>query len=126
MDIIRIGRISALNYEAGTARVVYSDRDNAVTAELPLLSAEYYMPRVDDMVLVVHLPNGTEAGVIIGQFWNDNNRPKESGANLYRKELDRSGGCYIRHRDGDKLEIYAPNGVKITGNVDVDGRITSR
>lgn len=35
MDTIRIGRISAINYTDGTARIVYTDRDNAVTPELP-------------------------------------------------------------------------------------------
>ena len=62
MDTIRIGRISAINYTDGTARIVYTDRDNAVTPELPLLSAEYCMPKVDDLVLVLHLPTGASAG----------------------------------------------------------------
>ena len=36
MGDIRIGRISSVNYAAGTARVVYSDRDNSVTQEFPI------------------------------------------------------------------------------------------
>ena len=30
-DIIRVGYISAVNYEVGTAQVVYKDRDNVVS-----------------------------------------------------------------------------------------------
>jgi hypothetical protein len=40
MDTLRLGKISTINYKDGTARVLYTDRDNAVTAELPLLSFE--------------------------------------------------------------------------------------
>lgn len=97
MDTIRIGRISSVNYEAGTARVVYKDRGDCVTMELPLLSYEYMMPEVDDLVLVVHLPTGGEAGVILGQFWSRQNRPRESGKGLYRKDLDRDGKCFIKY-----------------------------
>lgn len=126
MDQIRVGRISALNYTNGTARVVYSDRDNAVTAELPLLSSEYYMPRVDDLVMVLHLPNGAEAGLILGQFWCDGNRPPESGAGLYRKDLDRAGGCTIRHQEGGPLQIICSAGVEIVGSVTVSGDLTAQ
>ena len=105
MDTIRIGRISAINYTDGTARIVYTDRDNAVTPELPLLSAEYCMPKVDDLVLVLHLPTGAEAGVILGRFWCDGNRPRESGPGLYRKDLSDDGTCYIKCKDG-KIELH--------------------
>lgn len=122
MDQIRIGKISSLNYEDGTARVVYSDRDDAVTAELPLLSTEYYMPEVDDLVLVLHMPNGAEAGVIIGEFWNDNNRPPESGIGLYRKDLSRSGKAYVKYDDATgSMTIHCPGGINIDGDVTVNG-----
>lgn len=123
MDTLRIGKISSINYTNGTARVLYTDRDNAVTAELPLLSNEYYMPAIDDLVLVCHLPNGGQAGVIIGPFWNDNNRPPAGGAGTFRKDFDRDGNCYIKHADGTleihcngKVEITCSGGVYINGN----------
>lgn len=120
MDILRIGKISSVNYENGTARVLYTDRDNAVTAELPLLSHEYSMPSIDDLVLVCHLPNGGQAGVIVGPFWNVNHRPKESGAGLFRKDLGED--CYIKYQEG-KLTIHCPGGVEIKGDVAVEGNI---
>lgn len=108
MDTLRLGKISTINYKDGTARVLYTDRDNAVTAELPLLSFEYRMPEVDDLVLVCHLPNGGAAGIILGPFWNDKNRPPEGKEGLYRKEFDKMPGkCYLRY-DGSELQIVAP------------------
>ena len=108
MDTLRLGKISTINYKDGTARVLYTDRDNTVTAELPLLSFEYRMPAVDDFVLVCHLPNGGAAGIILGPIWNDNNRPPEGKEGLYRKDLDKATGkCFLRY-DGSELRIIAP------------------
>ena len=108
MDTLRLGKISTINYKDGTARVLYTDRDNAVTAELPLLSFEYRMPAIDDIVLVCHLPNGGAAGIILGPIWNDNNRPPEGREGLYRKEFDKTAGmCFLRY-DGTELQIVAP------------------
>ena len=114
MDILRLGKISTINYKDGTARVLYTDRDKAVTAELPLLSFEYRMPSIDDFVLVCHLPNGGAAGIILGPIWNDNNRPPEGKEGLYRKDLDKTPGkCFLRY-DGDELQIVAPK-ITLTG-----------
>lgn len=108
MDTLRLGKISTINYKDGTARVLYTDRDNAVTAELPLLSFEYRMPAVDDFVLVCHLPNGGAAGIILGPIWNDNNRPPEGKEGLYRKDFDKTPGkCFLRY-DGNELQLVAP------------------
>ena len=108
MDTLRLGKISTINYKDGTARVLYTDRDKAVTAELPLLSFEYRMPAIDDFVLVCHLPNGGAAGIILGPVWNDNNRPPEGKEGLYRKDLDKTPGkCFLRY-DGTELQIVAP------------------
>ena len=41
---IRLGKISAIDYAAGTVRVVYHEKDDAVTAPIPLISSEYFMP----------------------------------------------------------------------------------
>ena len=54
---IRIGKVSSVNYAQGMIRVTYPDRDNSVTAEIPMFSFtdEYKMPKVGSQVLVVHL-----------------------------------------------------------------------
>lgn len=111
METIRIGRVSALNYEAGTARIFYSDKNNNTTKELPLLCAEYYMPEVDDLVMVCHLPNGTEAGIILGRYWTDVNRPPEGKRGLYRKDVSRTAGkAMLRYaEDESRADIVMPN-----------------
>ena len=98
-NVIRVGKVSAIDYQAGTVRVVYHDKDDSVTRPIPMLSPEYKMPEIGDQVLVVHLSNGTEAGVVLGRPWSDKNRPPESGAGLYRKDLGRAiGEAVIRYQ----------------------------
>lgn len=77
-DMIRIGFISSVNMEDGSAKITYQDRDKMVTEDFPFLAfgGEYCVPEVNDMVLVVHLSNDISSGVIMGKYWNDENMPE--------------------------------------------------
>lgn len=119
---IRLGKISAIDYAAGMVRVVYHEKDDAVTAPIPLLSTEYFMPEVGDQVAVFHLSNGTEAGVVLGRPWSEKNKPPEGAKGLYRKDLARAPGeAMIRYKDG-VLTIKAAE-VVLDGNVSVTGTL---
>lgn len=129
-DIIRMGKVSAVDYADGMVSVVYHDKDDSVTRPIPMLSDEYHMPEVGDMVLVVHLSNGTEAGVVLGRPWNSKNRPAEGGKGLYRKEFGRKPGeAIIRYKDG-VLQIRAPQvlleNLCVEGDMTVTGTLTVR
>jgi len=111
-QVNRIGLVSSVNYEAGTVRVTYPDMDDSVTVEIPLLSTvadEYFMPKVDDQVLVCHLSNGMEYGVVMGRPWDEGHKPAESGEGLYRKDFDRDlGKAYLRYdANSGELKIKA-------------------
>ena len=79
---IRLGKISSINYTAGKARVVYEDRDDSVTSELPFLALQYNIPKVDDLVVVACFSNGTVSGVILGPVYNSANTPHEGSRTL--------------------------------------------
>ena len=120
MQVLRLGRISSIDYELGTARVTYEDREGAVTTQLPFLASEYLMPAVGDAVVTAHF--SATSAVILGRLYSDSNRPAESGAGLFRKELaaDR-GEAYIRYdADSQTLNVHGA-GVDITAQ---DGRVT--
>ncbi len=112
-NIFRTGKVSSVDYENGMIQVVYPDKNNAVTANLPYANFgnEYNMPKIGEQVLVAHLSNGTSRGVVIGGMWNKKNIPKESGKDLYRKELSHMpGAAYIRFNDKDgEYLIRAPS-----------------
>lgn len=117
---IRVGKISSVDYPSGTVRVVYEDQDDAVTRPIPLLSFEYLMPEVDDMVLVLHLSNGTEAGIVIGRPWSDQRVPPENGKGLYRKDFHNEvGKAFLRfsEKDSETLTLHVKNLVIEAENV---------
>ena len=61
-EIFRVGKVSSIDYAAGLVRVVYPDKDNSVTAPLPMLCTEYNMPQVGDPVMVLHQRDRGGAG----------------------------------------------------------------
>lgn len=87
-DVIRIGKVSSVDYEKGMISVYYEDRTAMVTSTMPVLSnGRYKMPKVGESILVAHLSNGTNAAVVLGTIFNDANVPKSSGQNVYYEEL---------------------------------------
>lgn len=122
MESIRVGRISSINYEAGKVRIVYKDKDSEVTPEIPLLCDEYYMPQIDDLVMVLHLPNGATAGCVLGRMWSDKNRPPESGEGLYRKDYSRTPGkAMLRFDDkAGELQLHCEQKIVISGAGEIE------
>lgn len=116
MDIFRVGRISALNVAKSYARVVYEDRDQCVTSEMPIfnLGFIYWLPKIGDPVMVLHLDNGGEAGLILNRYYCDENQPPETGEEFFRMEFERGKKSFLRHKEGEVTELYAPNGVLVT------------
>lgn len=110
MGEIRIGQISSIDRAKGMAKVIYNDRDGAVTKMLPLFSfnGEYKAPEIGQYVLVVHLSNGTEAGCIMGTYWNEA-RPPAAPNVTWRKELGKKSGEAFLQYDSGTLQINAGN-----------------
>ena len=87
-DVIRIGKVSSIDYEKGMISVYYEDRTAMVTSTMPVLSnGKYKMPKVGESILVAHLSNGTNAAVVLGTVFNEANIPKMSGQNVYYEEI---------------------------------------
>lgn len=104
--LIRIGKVSTVDYEAGMASVTYPEMDGNTTDKFPIfsLTGEYKMPTVGQEVLVLHLPTGQASGVILGGMWNKKNIPQKSGEHVFRKELgDEPEESYLEYDsiDGD-------------------------
>lgn len=119
-NLIRIGRVSAVDAESGAVMVTYHDRDDSVTEALPLLSEVYRMPKPGDLVLVLHLGTGTEAGVVLGKYWNEENKPPESGEDLFRVDFD--SVAFLRCQGGT-VTLMA-DGVTVNGDLILNGSLT--
>lgn len=95
----RTGRVSAIDYKAGTYEVTYFDRGKSVTRQINAISnGEYKMPSIGQVVSVSHNSNGTAAGTTTGTVWNKTNTPAEGYKGLFRKEYaERKGLAYERY-----------------------------
>lgn len=117
-SLLRIGKVSSVDYETGMMRVVYTDKGAAVTKEMPYMNFndEYNMPKIGTRVLTAHLSNGNSRGVVIGPMWNRANKPAEAGKGIFRKEMSKTKGAAITRYDDDSGEylLKAPN-VRING-----------
>lgn len=104
--LIRIGRVSTVDHEAGMVSVTYPEMDANTTNKFPVfaMSDEYKMPAVGQEVLVLHLPTGQAAGVVLGKMWNKTNTPRKAGEHVYSQEFgDEPGESYMEYdgADGD-------------------------
>lgn len=115
-QILRIGKISSVNPEKGTARVTYEDRSGDTTAELPFIAWEYWMPKIADHVLVGHLSNGMAAGVIIGPVWSGKKRPPAYGTGRYHKEMSHAKEAFMDYQDSTEVLTIRAGRVNILVN----------
>ncbi len=126
---IRLGKVSSLDPAAGLVRVVYHEKDSEVTRLIPILSPVfsglYSLPEVGDQVLVVHLSNGSEAGVVLGRPWSEKFPPPEGAEGLVRLDMDRSPGAAMLRYDAKTkaLTIHCDGTIDITagGKITING-----
>lgn len=98
--------------------------------EIPILSTVfsgvYSMPEVGDQVLVLHLSNGSEAGVVLGRPWSRKTKPPEGAEKLYRLDMDRAPGVAMVRYDGKTkdLTIHCDGTLNITagGAITINGK----
>lgn len=88
LDImIKIGEVSSVDYEKGTARVIFDDDDGLVSNDLAVIQRntfsnhDYTMPSVGEDVICLFLASGSEAGFILGAIYAGEVEPPESAEN---------------------------------------------
>lgn len=117
--LIRMGKVSSIDYANGMISVTYPDLDNSTTDNFPVFSLtdEYKMPRIGQEVLALHMSNGQSAGIVMGRYWNKGNRPPVSGENIFRKELGKAfGEAYIQYSGGD-ITLHDKKGTSTLGSI---------
>lgn len=117
--LIRLGKVSTVDYENGMISVTYPDLDDSTTDSFPVFSLtdEYKMPGIGQEVLVLHLSNGQSAGVVMGRYWNKGNKPPINGKGVFRKELGESfGEAFIQYSDGN-ITLHDQAGESTLGSI---------
>lgn len=117
---IRVGRVSTVDYAAGSYEVIYEGRSTAVTGKVFALDGgEYAMPKVGDMVAVANLSGGN--GVGLGTLYNAANRPREGRKGLWRKDLAENGEVFFQYDSVEKNFVFRVG--KVTLEIDKEGNV---
>lgn len=83
--MIRIGKVSAIDYQTGMVRITYPSDDDAVSKLTPVLAVgkEYYPLQIGERVAV--LSDGQKE-IVLGALWNGSH-PAGGSKGESRKEL---------------------------------------
>lgn len=127
-NLIREGLVSSVDAEKCTARVVFHDRDNLVSAELPILqpaSAKnqfYSLVDVGDSVVCIFAPNAQDGcGFIIGSRYDDKNNPPAHNQDISCIKFS-DGTTLSYNRQSHELEINCVGNIRINGKrIDLNG-----
>lgn len=122
-NLIRIGTVSAVNGASCSARVAFEDKDNMVSAELPIITIgsrqtkAYWLPDVGTQVLCIFQPNASGSGIskgfVMGAFYSTQDAPVEKNADV--RSITFADGSFIRYNDGD-IEINAKGRLVLKGS----------
>ena len=121
-DIFRVGKVSSVNGANCTARVTFPDKDDLVSADLPIIvigsyqTKGYWVPEVGMQVLCCFMPNpsgrGMNDGFILGGFYSTENPPEQTDPKV--RCLKVPDGSYIKFDGAGNVEIHATGNLKLT------------
>ena len=112
-DLLRVGKVSSIDYENCTAQVVFEDRHDLVSGDLRIVTPltlkdhAYYMPDIDERVVCWFDPSAPVKGYILGSYYADTRMPPiQNKDKRYIKFEDKTLIEY--DRDIHKLTIHIP------------------
>lgn len=127
---IRIGEVSSIDPAKGRAKVVFDDREDQVSYDLPIVfrsaspsDKSYEMPDIGVQAVCVFLPNGHEEGYVAGFIYSDAFSPPFADANIIGRVFG-NGDYFFYDKLTGKMSVKASGGVDINSNVKITGDVT--
>ncbi|GAV24814.1 baseplate assembly protein [Carboxydothermus islandicus] len=132
-NLIKIGRVSSVNPNTATARVLF-EAQGLVSHDLPVLqrqtlrNKDYWLPDVGEYVVCIFLPTGNADGFILGSIYSDDDQlpasSKDKRVILFedgtKLEYDRASHTLTINAVGP-INIVASGNINVTGDVIADG-----
>jgi len=120
-NLIRIGKVSSIDAAKGTVRVTLEDQQDIVSNDLPMMAFEYYMPKVNDLVLCLFLGNGISQGFCLGRYFNEIDRPPVTNEKIYCRDFG-DGTSIQYNKESKELAITTVGDLKLTvgGDLTID------
>lgn len=125
--MIKIGVVSTADQASGSVRVTFADRDDMVSAPLPVITAGGWgrgiaLPDPGETVLCVFLDNGQSAGFCLGAYYAGDEHPPGNGN---QRGIWFEDGSFVYYdRAAHMLQVKAARGVRVEGDLIVTGSIT--
>jgi phage baseplate assembly protein V len=100
-NLVRVGIVSSVNDAMGTCRVLFEDRDDLVSFELPVMqrqslqNKDYCMPDIGEQVICLFLPSGVEQGFVIGSFYSSQESRPASSRDVRRVQFN--DGTFVEY-----------------------------
>ena len=121
-NLIRFGKVSEVLPDKCAARVTFEDRDNLVSAELPILQSAcmknqfYSLPDVGDSVVCLMMPNDEQGngGFVLGSFYHEKNLPPAQDENISMIKFS-DGTTLSYNRQSHLLSVNCVGNIKING-----------
>lgn len=129
-NMIRVGVVSSINPTNGTAKVVFHEKEELVSGDLPIIyrqtfkNKDYTMPDIDEQVVCVFLENGLESGFILGAIYSEADTPPANSADKWVKHF--SDGTVVEYdRSAHKLTASVNGTAEITAShTTINGDVT--
>ena len=127
-SIMRYGVVSAYDAKRHMARVQFPDKDNLVSAWLPVVVPnslknhdELHLD-INEHVVCMITGNGIEAGAVLGAIYDDTNNPPEGSQDI-RKVTFSDGTEILYNRATHELNINCVGDINIHagGNINITG-----
>lgn len=125
--MILIGQVSTADPASCSVRVIFPERDNLVSAPLPVIMPGGWghrntVPQPGETVLCVFLDRSCSAGFCLGTYYG---AEETAPGNMNQHGVWLEDGSFVFYdRSARQLTIKAAGGVKIEGNLTVTGSIT--
>lgn len=123
-NIVRVGVVSSVGDEAGSARVLFDDRDDMVSFDLPVMqrqtsqNKDYAMQDVGEQVVCLFLPSGVEQGFVLGSLYSSQESRPANSRDVRRVQF--SDGTAIEYNRATHVLTADVQGnvvVNATGNI---------
>lgn len=119
-SICREGKVTEVFPERHSCRVTFEDRDNLVSAELPILTLTagenkiYWLPDIDERVVVLSASNDFTGGggYVLGSLYTGDEKPLENNQNVYALKM--SDNFEVKYeREQHNFQMTFNDGTKI-------------
>lgn len=132
-NIIRLGRVSSTDPAKATVRVLFEDKDNMVSYDLPVImnntlkNKDYYMPDVGESVVCIFLPNGLVQGFVLGAVYSEVDKPPINSQDKRHIRFDDGTTVeYDRSKSSLAVDCVGDINIKAGGKINMiaSGKIT--